>query len=129
MSRILTHIAAVILVLHGLIHLMGTIVYLKLGVIEGLDYKTTLLGGRWDIGDGGIRIFGLLWACAAIGFILSVAAMYADMSWSQQLLGAAALFSLLITSLDYTTAYAGMALNIIILAWLWTGPYVLKWLS
>ncbi len=38
--------AAVILILHGLIHLMGTVTYMKLGTVQGLTYKTTLLGGR-----------------------------------------------------------------------------------
>ena len=39
--------AAIILALHGLIHLMGTITYLQIGTIEGFTYKTTLLNGRW----------------------------------------------------------------------------------
>ena len=36
-----------LLVVHGLIHLMGTVNYMKLGTVQGLTYKITLLG--WDI--------------------------------------------------------------------------------
>ena len=61
MSKILLIIVSIGLVLHGLIHLMGTTVYMKLGMIEGFGYKTTLLAGRFDLGAGGIAVFGALW--------------------------------------------------------------------
>lgn len=56
--RILTIVASIVLVLHGLIHIMGTAVYMQLGVIQGLPYTTTVLGGRWDLGAGGIAVYG-----------------------------------------------------------------------
>ena len=46
-------IVAVVLALHGLIHFMGTAAYLKLADIQGLPYKTTVLAGRWDLGEAG----------------------------------------------------------------------------
>jgi hypothetical protein len=70
MFKTMIIIASIVLVLHGLIHLMGTAVYMKLGTVEGLKYKTTLLGGRWDLGAGGIWVFGALWAVAAVGFVV-----------------------------------------------------------
>ena len=53
MLKIMLIVATIVLVLHGLIHLMGTVAYLKLGVIQQLPYKTTVLGGRWDLGANG----------------------------------------------------------------------------
>jgi hypothetical protein len=47
---------AVLLIVHGLIHLMGTTVYMKLGHAQGIPYKTTLLGGRWELGEAGMRV-------------------------------------------------------------------------
>ena len=47
MLRIMLIVATIVLVLHGLIHLMGTAAYMKLAVIQQLPYKTTVLGGRW----------------------------------------------------------------------------------
>ena len=32
--------------------------------IEGLHYKSALLGGRLDVGEGGTRVFGALWVVA-----------------------------------------------------------------
>lgn len=51
--KTLSIIAMIVLILHGLIHLMGTVTYMKLGTVQGLTYKTTLLGGRWDLGEKG----------------------------------------------------------------------------
>ena len=64
MSRTLLIVATIVIALHGLIHIMGTTVYMRLGQVQGLEYKTTVLGGRWDLGDGGIVVFGALWLVA-----------------------------------------------------------------
>jgi hypothetical protein len=56
MPKLALAFAAAVLVLHGLIHLMGTAVYMRLADVQGLSYKTTLLGGRLDLGENGMRI-------------------------------------------------------------------------
>ncbi len=66
MLKIMFSVATVVLLLHGLIHLMGTAAYLKLAEIQALPYKTTVLGGRWDLGATGTSVYGALWAVAAI---------------------------------------------------------------
>jgi hypothetical protein len=53
-------IAVIVLILHGIIHLMGTTVYMKLGEIQGFTYKTTLLSGHWDLDSNGISIKHIL---------------------------------------------------------------------
>lgn len=120
--KILSIIAAVILILHGLIHLMGTVTYMKLGTVQGLTYKTTLLDGRWRLGESGIHIYGALWAVAAIGFILSAVALLFGWIWWKPVLVSIAVFSLALTALDWKTAFAGIILNIVILAWLFLFP-------
>jgi hypothetical protein len=79
--RFLVVIAAVVLIVHELIHLMWTAAYLKLTGVAGLPYKTTLLNGRWDVGDTGIRAFGVFWTVAAVGFVLSAVALLAQWTW------------------------------------------------
>ena len=108
-------LAAVVLVAHGLIHLMGATVYLRLGEIKGFAYKTTLLGGRWDLGAAGIGVFGALWAVAAVGFIVAAIGMLTGSSWWQPVLIAVTVCSLILTALDSSLAFAGIALNIVIL--------------
>ncbi len=81
MLKIMIIIAAIVLVLHGLIHLMGTAAYMKLAVIQQLPYKTTVLGGRWDLGTSGIAVYGVLWAVAAIGFVVAALAFWFGWTW------------------------------------------------
>ena len=53
MMRGLTLGAGLVLLVHGLIHLMGMTVYMRLGEIDGMEYKTTLLDGmlqNWSTG-------------------------------------------------------------------------------
>ena len=124
--RIITVIASVILFLHGLIHLMGAAAYLKLTEIEQLPYKTTVLGGRWDLGSSGTAIFGILWAVAAIGFVLTAIALFGNWDWWRAILIGVTLFSLVLTSLDWGVAFAGVVVNIAILLILFLGPWISK---
>ncbi len=116
--KILFVALAIVLVLHGLVHLMGTVTYMKLGVVQGLTFKTTLLGGQWDIGENGIRVYGALWAAAAVGFVLAALAMLLGWDWWKPALAITAAFSLTLTVLDWKVAFAGVILNVVILAWL-----------
>jgi hypothetical protein len=129
LSKTMIIIAAIVLALHGLIHLMGTAVYLKLANIEGLPYKTTLLGGHWDVGERGIRVFGALWAVAAVGFVVAAVALLAGWAWWQPALVGVVLVSLVLTTLDWSNAFAGALMNSIILAVLWLGPRMAHWFS
>jgi len=51
MIRILTILIAIVLLVHGLIHLMGTAVYARHAQIKGLSYKTALVSGHWELGQ------------------------------------------------------------------------------
>jgi hypothetical protein len=122
-------IAAVVLALHGLIHLIGTAAYLKLADVQGFPYKTTVLGGRWDLGQGGISFFGVLWAVAALGFVVATIAFLINLAWWRSALLWVTLLSLVLTALDWGNAYAGVLINSVILAVLWLGPGHMKRLA
>jgi hypothetical protein len=127
MNKIVIIIASIIIGLHGLIHLMGTVVYMKLGTIEGLAYKTTVLGGRWDLGENGMMVFGALWAVAAVGFVLAAVALLAGWGWWRPMLMGVALLSLVLTTLDWNDAFRGAIVNMGILLVLWLGPRITGW--
>jgi hypothetical protein len=129
MHRIAIVAFASLLILHGLIHLMGTTVYMKLGRLEGLPYKTTLLRGRWELGESGMRFFGALWVLPAVGFVLGGAALLAGHAMWVPLVVVTTLVSLVLTVLDFSAAYAGAVLNAVILAIVWLGPLVRSRLS
>ena len=127
MSKIIIIVAALALILHGLIHLIGPTVYMKLGQVEEIAYKTTLLGGRWEVGERGIWMFGALWIVPAVGFILAAVAILAGWGWWQPLLIGVTLFSLLLTVLDWRIAYAGVVVNLVILAVFALEPRIASW--
>ena len=115
MANYLRYALAIFVLLHGLIHLMGTTTYWQLAEINELPYKTTILSGKWEIGESGIRIFGLLWLVAAIGFALAAYGFVTDQAWWETALLVSAVFSLMITGLDWDVAYAGIGINLIVL--------------
>ncbi|PQJ26820.1 ABC transporter permease [Salinibacter sp. 10B] len=122
MLRFLNLAAAALLFLHGLVHLLGTAVYLRLAELPEFPYKTTLLNGYWDLGPAGIRIFGILWAGAAIGLWVGALAFLLDWPNWRVLLVGVTLFSVVLTALDWTVAYAGLIVNVGILAALFLAP-------
>lgn len=115
MTRALLITAVAILVLHGLIHFLGLWAYWPLGSIEGLPYKTRLLGGRWEVGAGGIRLFGVLFALVGVGFWVATWAVVAEAPWGGLALLVVTLCSFALTALDYQVARVGLAVNLLIL--------------
>ena len=124
--KALSVVIAGFLVLHGLIHLMGAVTYMKLGAVQGLTYKTKIFGGRLDLGETGISFYGALWAVVTLGLTISATALLFGWGWWRPVLIGAALFSLTLTGLDWKEASVGAILNIIILAWLWFLPIFMK---
>jgi hypothetical protein len=113
-----------LLIVHGVVHLLGTTVYMKLGSIEGLPYKTTLLDGRWQLGERGMRVFGALWVLPALGFVVGGAALLVGQAVWVPIVVVMSVVSLVMTLLDFKVAFAGTILDVVILAILWLGPIV-----
>ena len=79
--------------------------------VDGLPYSTKLLAGRVNIGDGGIRIFGLLWVVAAIGFVLAGIGLLFSASWWWTLTIGTAVFSFLLCILGLPVAKFGALIS------------------
>lgn len=122
MMQILSPIAALLLALHGLSHLVGAAIYLRLSRVRGMPYKTTVLGGRAEIGDLGARLLGALYALATCGFVVAALAVLAGAGWWHPLLLCVALLSLVLAVLDADTALLGVVINLLIVAALLLGP-------
>jgi uncharacterized membrane protein YphA (DoxX/SURF4 family) len=59
-------------IVHGVAHFVGFVVPWKLISATDVPYRTTILAGRIDLGDAGIRAVGIVWlmlglACIGIG--------------------------------------------------------------
>jgi hypothetical protein len=117
---VLRVVPGTVLILHGLIHLLGFMVYLRLANIESLPYSTALLSGKLEVGEAGARVFGLLWLLAAMGFVVAGVAMFALLPWWTFTLWVA-LLSLVVTVLALPGSWFGVVVNVVILAYLLVG--------
>jgi hypothetical protein len=122
MSQIILVIIAVVLLLHGLIHLMGFTAYWQLAEIKELPYKTTLLNGRLHIGDAGMRVYGLVWLVMTAAFAVTAYGIVTHQPWARPAALATVLVSLLVTALDWQVAYAGVVINLVLLLAFWFVP-------
>jgi hypothetical protein len=118
-------VLAVLMALHGIAHLPGFINAWRLAELEGMPYRTTVLGGRVDLGDPGTRAVGVMWLLAALAFCaVGVAAGLRQPGWVQAALWTG-LFSLGLTVLYLPEARVGAAVNVALAAVLayaaWTG--------
>ncbi|MFQ6089129.1 MAG: ABC transporter permease [Candidatus Methanofastidiosia archaeon] len=114
-------IVAIVLIVHGLVHLLGFVVPWRLATVEGFAYKTTLLSDNLDVGDAGIRVVGLLWLLAAIGFVATGVAVFTLRPWWQDVTLWVTLFSLVICILGWPDSKFGVLINLIIMGYLLFG--------
>ena len=55
-------------VIHGIAHVVGFVVPWRIVTSIEQPYRTTVLQGRIDLGDLGIRLYGLGWLTIAVSF-------------------------------------------------------------
>ena len=108
-------VAAVVLALHGLIHLIGFVTPWRIAALQGFTYRTTALNGALEIGDPGVRLIGLVWLGLAIGFVAAGYGIWRGEPWALALTVILAIVSLAVCILGLPEAFAGIAINIVIL--------------
>jgi hypothetical protein len=64
-------------------------------------------------------VFGALWAVAAVGFVASAISLLAGWPWWRSQMVLATCCSLVLTTLDWRVAFAGVAVNVVILGLVW----------
>ena len=109
-------LAAVVLGLHGLIHLIGFVAPWRVATLESLGYRTSVFNGALDIGDGGVRVIGLLWLGLTVGFLAAAYGVWRAKPWATGLTGILALIFLIICVVGLPETAAGIAINLGILA-------------
>jgi hypothetical protein len=114
---------AILMTFHGIAHLAGFAGAWQLAP-EGFPYRTTVLDGRVDLGNAGIRVVGVLWLALAIAFVtLSVSAVGGAAWWPPAALGVATV-SLLLSVMEFPEARLGVVINILIIAALAAGRWL-----
>ena len=109
-------IAAVVLALHGVIHLIGFVSPWRIASLEGFAYRTTVLGGAQDVGDVGVRLIGLVWLGLTFGFLAAGYAVWRRKLWAVGLTGVLAVVSLIVCVAGLPETAAGVAVDVVLLA-------------
>jgi hypothetical protein len=118
---------AVLMLLHGIAHLPGFMASWRLAELKEMPYHTTVLAGRVEVGDTGIRFIGVLWLAAALAFVLiATSALMQRTGWAPAAT-AVAISSLLLSVLGLPDSRIGIAVNLAILTALLLG-FRLGWL-
>jgi hypothetical protein len=117
---------SLLFIVHGLSHLPGFLVPWRLVASAEMPYTTKVLGGTADLGPVGIKMVSILWLVAAVAFgVAGVAVLVSDGAWRTLAIAAVA-GSLSLTVLGWPQSRIGLALNLVLLAYLVWGPK-LEW--
>jgi hypothetical protein len=103
---------ASVLLAHGVAHLVGFVSSWQLGTLAELPDKTTILAGRVDVGDAGVRMMGVLWLLAALVFLVAAFAVATEAGWAVRFTLAAVLVSLVLCVVGWPDARIGVAVNL-----------------
>ena len=115
---------AILLVIHGMIHLIGFRVYGQGVPMAEMSFKTTFFNDSVDLGISGTRVYGWLWLLPTLGFILAGAGFFLHTSWWQPVLIVASLASLIITGMDWKNAFPGTLIDMVLLAVILFSPII-----
>ena len=102
-------------------HLPGFVSSWKLATLVELPYKTTVLAGRVDVGDSGVRLLGVFWLLTALTCVAAGAAVVLQMAWALRLVAFTVVASLLLCVIGWPDARTGVAVNIALLVLLAVG--------
>ena len=106
---------AIFLVAHGLPHIVGFIVYWQISDFEEMTYKTTILNGRVDLKDIGIRFVGIVWLLLALAFIFNGIVLIMEYPFWEELAITISIISLIFCILCWPDSKIGAGVNILIL--------------
>jgi hypothetical protein len=109
-------VAALVLLVHGVANLVGFVVPWRLATLPEVPYRSTILGGRLEVGDTGVRALGVLWLVAALAFAAAAAGVLLHASWWRPLSMAVAVVSLALCVTGWPDAKIGIPVNVAIIA-------------
>jgi Family of unknown function (DUF6920) len=109
------YVLAGLCVIHGFAHVVGLVVPWRLVTVAEQPYRTTVLQGRIDLGDWGIRLYGLGWLVLALCFLIAAIGIMFRSSWWLAWLEAVCVVSVIFCALSWPDARIGIPANILVL--------------
>ena len=120
-SIMFTYILAGLLIFHGLVHILGFLIFFEFIEVDTLQYSTTVLGGRVNIGAAGIRILGVIWLLIMIAMMAAGVGLLLGTSWWYSLALWSTVASTVVTILGLPDTKFGLAINILVFILLFLG--------
>ena len=111
-------VVSALFIIHGVAHLVGFVVPWRVATLEDTPYKTTILNGKIDVGDSGIRAIGLVWLVTALAFMVCAIAVAMQLQWWMWVAMAATLISFDLTIVGWPESRVGVAVNVLIVVML-----------
>jgi hypothetical protein len=112
---------AVVIIIHAVAHLVGFVVPWKIAKLDEMPYKTTVFGGKYNVGDKWIRVIGLFWLAASILFFVAVAGIFLELHWWKSLVVGASVFSFLLSIIGLPDSRIGIWFNVLLILFLIIG--------
>ena len=109
-------LAAVLLAVHGLVHLIGFVVPWGIAQVEGFPYRTSALDGAVALGEPGVRLVGVAWLVLAVGFVVAGIATWRRAAWAARLTAVLAVGSIVVCVLGLPEAVFGIVVDAAVLA-------------
>jgi hypothetical protein len=103
-----------LLILHGFAHFPAVLGSWEFATFEDVSYQPNVL--FTDASDALVRVFGVVWAAAALSFVVAGYAIARRASWWPRATAAALALSLPMTMLWREDAIAGLVINAAVLA-------------
>jgi hypothetical protein len=113
-AALLPRVLAVLLVLHGLVHLIGFTVPWRLGGLRGSEYSTRIFNRSIEVGDTAVRTLGLVWLAVAIAFVVVGVMVWHGHPWARRTTIALLLGSAVLCTIDLPASVMGLALDVVL---------------
>src|SRR5437867_292805 len=80
-SELMRVALALLMIVHGIAHLVGFVVPWRLIELPAQPYRTTILRGAVDFGEAGIRLYAGAWLILAVSFAALAAGLLLRAQW------------------------------------------------
>jgi hypothetical protein len=107
--------AALVLFAHGFAHLVGFVVPWRLAALPEMPYKTTIFGGRVNVGDSAIKSLGVVWLLLAVAFVASAVGLLLHGSWWLPFTIVVAVLSLVMCAVGWPDSKIGAPVNLAVI--------------
>ena len=117
----MTSILAIVLIVHGLAHLVGFAVPWGLVDREGVMHQTALLGGLFEVSQRALRALGIVWLLLAAALVTVGIAFALRRSWAPSAATLMVAASLVMCVIAWPITRIGLGINVALIAALLIG--------